>query len=132
MSNGRPSVPDALLRLGALAAAAMAGLHLWLAWAVRDWPADGPAPQPLQSAAIAEFMLWFLIVPAAIVVGGRWRATRDRPLALLALACVTAAAASLAGWSTAATAGAWLALHLADVAISLLGVGVAIRALRLR
>lgn len=132
MSNGRPSVPDALLRLGALAAVAMAGLHLWLALAVRDWPADGPMPQPLQSVAIAEFMLWVLLVPAAIVAGLRWRATRDRRLALLALACVAAVAASLAGWGTAETAGAWLALNLADVAISLLGAGVAIRALRLR
>ncbi len=132
MSNGRPSVPDALLRLGALAAATMAGLHLWLAWAVQDWPADGPMPQPLQSVAIAEFMLWFLLVPAAVVVGLRWRATRDRRLALLALVCVAAVAASLAGWRTADTAGAWLVLNLADAALSLLGAGAAIRALRLR
>lgn len=132
MSNGRPSVPDALLRLGALAAVAMAGLHLWLAWAVQDWPADGPMPQPLQSVAIAEFMLWFLLVPAAVVVGLRWRATRDRRLALLALVCVAAVAASLAGWRTADTAGAWLVLNLADAALSLLGAGAAIRALRLR
>ncbi len=132
MSNGRPSVPDALLRLGALAAATMAGLHLWLAWAVQDWPADGPMPQPLQSVAIAEFMLWFLLVPAAVVVGLRWRATRDRRLALLALVCVAAVAVSLAGWRAADTAGAWLVLNLADAALSLLGAGAAIRALRLR
>jgi hypothetical protein len=73
-----PSVSDALLRLGVLAAVAMAGLQGWLAWMLRSWTADGPAPQPLKQVAIAEFMLWFLLVPAGIVVALRFWPTSGR------------------------------------------------------
>ncbi len=131
MPQARPSVPDALLRLWMAAEIAMAGLYAWLAWAMRDWPADLPGPQRLQSVAITEFMYLFLFVPAAIVVGMRWRATRDRPLAALALAYGLASAVSLAAWTQADTAGMIRLLFWADASICLAGVPVAVRALRL-
>jgi hypothetical protein len=132
MPQPRPSVPDALLRLWMAAEIALAGLYAWLAHAMRDWPADLPAPQPLQAVAITEFMYLFLFVPAAIVVAMRWRATRDRPLAGLAIFYALASAASFAAWAQADTAGMVRALFLTDAAISLAGAAVAFRALRLR
>ena len=132
MANNGPSVPDALLRLWMAAAIALAGLHAWLAHALRDWPADLPGPQPLQSVAITEFMYLFVCVPAAIVAALRWRATRDRPLAGLAIFYALAQAASFAAWAQADTAGLVRALFWADAAISLAGAAVAFRALRLR
>ncbi|OYQ25669.1 hypothetical protein CHU93_13130 [Sandarakinorhabdus cyanobacteriorum] len=132
MPHPRPSVPDALLRLWLAAEIAMAGLYAWLAHAMRDWPADLPGPQRLQSVAITEFMYLFVFVPAAIVVAMRWKATRDRWLAGLALFYGLASAASFAAWAQADTAGMMRALFWADAAISLTGVPVAARALRLR
>ncbi|MEI6485524.1 MAG: hypothetical protein WCO11_04585 [Sphingomonadales bacterium] len=130
MPSARPSVSDALLRLGVLACLGLAGLHVWLAWGMRDWPSDGPAPQPLPAVGIAEFMALFLLVPAAIVVATRWWQTRDRVLGLLGLAYGLAGV--VVGSFGAATAGKALALNVAGALISLLGAGVAIRALRLR
>jgi uncharacterized membrane protein YhaH (DUF805 family) len=137
MPHPRPSVPDALLRLWMAAEIAMAGLYAWLAHAMRDWPADLPGPQKLQSVAITEFMYLFLFVPAAIMVAMRWRATRDRPLAGLALAYGVLTIWSLIAWDAAHENGAALAgevrrLFIADALISLAGVPVAARALRLR
>lgn len=132
MPQARPSVPDALLRLWMAAEIALAGLYAWLAWAMRNWPGDGPAPQPLQAVAITKFMYLFLFVPAAIVVAMRWRATRDRPLAGLAIVYALASGASFAAWAQADTAFMVRALFLTDAAISLAGVPVAFRALRLR
>jgi hypothetical protein len=126
----RPSVPDALLRLWILAALGLAGLHGWLAWRMRDWPADLPGPQPLRSVAITEFMLLFIILPAAVVVATRWRVSRDRPLAGLALLYALASAASFAAWSAAGDAGTMRALHWLDAGIALAGIPVAVRALR--
>jgi len=130
MANNGPSVPDALLRLWMAAAIALAGLHAWLAHALRDWPADLPGPQPLQSVAITEFIYLFVCVPAAIVAALRWRATRDRPLAGLAIFYGLASAASFAASAQADTAGLVRALFWADAAISLVGAAVAFRALR--
>ncbi|WP_152417251.1 hypothetical protein [Sandarakinorhabdus sp. AAP62] len=131
MSRDALSPADALLRLWMLAAVALAGLYLWLAWRMRDWPGDGPAPQPLSTVAVAEFMALFIFVPAAIVVVMRWRATRDRPLAGLGLLYGLASAASVAAWAQADTAGMVQALFVCDAAIALTGVPVALRALRL-
>jgi hypothetical protein len=132
MSPARPSAADALLRLWMLAEIALAGLYLWLGWSLRDWPSDLPAPQPLRAVEISEFMVLFLFVPAAVVVWLRWRVTRDRLLAVLALFYGLASAASLAAWAQADTAGMVQALFFTDAAIALAGVPVALRALRLR
>lgn len=130
MSSTRPSTADALLRLWLLAGIALAGLELWLAWQMRDWPADLPGPQPLRPVKVAQFMAWCVVVPAAVVVFMRWRATRDRPLFGLALGFCLASAASVAAWAQADTAGMVLALHIADAVIALAGAGVAFRARR--
>jgi hypothetical protein len=130
MPRANLSPADALLRLWILANVGLAGLYLWLGWRMRDWPGDGPAPQPLSTVSVAEFMALFIIVPAAIVVGMRWRATRDQPLAGLALFYGLASAASVAAWAQADTAGMVLALRFTDAAIALAGVAVALRALR--
>lgn len=132
---GRASVPDALLRLWILAEVAMAGLYGWLAWSMRDWPADLPGPQPLRSVQISAFIYLFVFVPAAMVVMLRWRANRDRPLAALALAYGALSLWSFVAWDGAyedgaMLAGAMLRLHTADAAISLAGIPVAVRALR--
>ena len=132
MSSPRPSAADALLRLWLLAEIALAGLYLWLGWGMRDWPADLPAPQPLRAVEITEFMVLFVFVPAAVVVALRWRATRDRLLAGLALFYGLASAASVAAWAQADTAGMVQALFFTDAGIALAGVPVALRALRLR
>jgi hypothetical protein len=137
MSPANLSPADALLRLWMLAEIAIAGLYGWLGWRMRDWPADLPAPQPLQAVEISEFMVLFVIVPAAVVVALRWRATRDRPLAALALAYGVLTLWSFIAWDNAfedgaALAGEVLRLRLADAAIALAGVPVALRALRLR
>ena len=129
------SAPDALLRLWILAEVAMAGLNGWLGWKMRDWPSDLPAPQPLRAVAIAEFMVLFVFVPAAVVVWMRWRAARDRPLAALALAYGVLSLWSFVGWDSAfedgaALAGELIRLHFADAAISLAGIPVALRAMR--
>lgn len=131
MSPANLSPADALLRLWILAEIALAGLYCRLGWSMRDWPADLPPPQPLRAVAISEFMVLFVLVPAAVVAWLRWRATRDRPLAGLALFYGLASAASLAAWAQADTAGLVQALHFVDVAIALAGVLVAFRALRL-
>ena len=137
MSPANLSPADALLRLWMLAEIAMAGLYGWLGWRMRDWPADLPAPQPLRAVAITEFMVLFLFVPAAAVVLLRWRATRDRPLAALALGYGGLAMWSFIAWDSAVEDGAALAgevlrLRFADAAIALAGAVVALRALRLR
>jgi hypothetical protein len=126
------SAPDALLRLWILAEVALASLNAWLGWKMRDWPADLPAPQPLRAVEIAESMVLFVLVPAAVVVWMRWRAARDRPLAGLAIFYGLASAASFAAWAQADNAGMVQALHFVDAAISLAGTAPAIRALRLR
>lgn len=136
MSPANLSPADALLRLWMLAEIAMAGLYGWLGWRMRDWPGDLPAPQPLQAVEISEFMVLFVVVPAAVVVALRWRTTRDRPLAALALAYGGLAMWSFIAWDSAfedgaALAGEVLRLRFADAAIALAGVPVAIRALRL-
>lgn len=128
----RPFVPDALLRLWMLAEVGMAGLYGWLGWRMRDWPDDLPGPQPLRSVEITEFMYLFLFVPAAVVVWMRWRATRDRRLAGLAIFYGLASAASFAAWPAAADAGTMRALFWLDAAISLAGILVALRARRFR
>ena len=137
MPPARLSAPDALLRLCILAEIAMAGRSGWLAWRMRTWPADLPGPQPLRAVAISAFMALFVLVPAAVVVVLRWRATRDRPLATLALAYAALSFLSLVAWDSAfedgaALAGEMLRLHIADAAIALAGIAVALRALRLR
>ncbi|WP_303782696.1 hypothetical protein [Sandarakinorhabdus limnophila] len=137
MPNARLSAPDALLRLWMLAEFAMAGLYIWLGWGMRDWPADLPGPQPLRAVEITEFMHLFVFVPAAIVVAMRWRATRDRLLVGLALAYCALSVWSYIAWDAAfedgaAMAGEILRLRMADAAIALAGVPVALRALRLR
>lgn len=132
MPTGRPSAADALLRLWLLAEIALAGLYLWLGWGLREWPADLPGPQPLRAVEITEFMALFLFVPAAVVVALRWRATRDRLLAGLALFYGLARAASIAAWAQADSAGMMQALFVTDAAIALVGAGVCLRALRLR
>ena len=99
MPPARLSASDALLRMCILAEIAMAGLNFWLARSIRDWPADLPGPQPLRAVQISEFMVLFVFVPAAIVVAMRWRATRDRRLAGLAIFYALAVAASLAAWA---------------------------------
>lgn len=129
---GRPSVPDALLRLWMLAELGMAGLYLWLGRSTMGWPDDLPGPQPLRSVEITEFMYLFVFVPAAVVVWQRWQTARDRPLAGLALFYGLASAASFAAWAQADTAGMMRVLYFADAAISLAGVAVAMRALRFR
>ena len=136
MSPANLSPADALLRLWMLAEIAMAGLYGWLGWRMREWPGDLPAPQPLQALEISEFMVLFVVVPAAVVVALRWRTTRDRPLAALALAYGGLAMWSFIPWDSAfedgaALAGEVLRLRFADAAIALAGVPVAIRALRL-
>jgi hypothetical protein len=128
----RASVPDALLRLWILAETGMAGLYGWLGWRMRDWPDDLPGPQPLRAVEITEFMYLFLFVPAAVVVWLRWRETRDRRLAGLAIFYGLASAASFAAWPAADDAGTMRALFWMDAAISLAGIPVAVRALRLR
>lgn len=130
MSSTRPSAADALLRLWLLAGIALAGLELWLAWQMHDWPADLPGPQPLRAVEVTKFMAWFVVVPAAVVVFMRWRATRDRALLGLALFLGFGSAASFAAWAQADTAGMALVLHIADAVIALAGAGVALRALR--
>lgn len=137
MSARRLSAPDALLRLWVLAEMAMAGMYLWLGWRMRDWPSDGPAPQPLSTVAVAEFMYLFVFLPAAVVVAMRWHATQDRPLAGLALFYGALSLWSLVAWDSAfehgaALAGEVLRLRLTDAAIALAGVPAALRALRLR
>lgn len=129
-NSGRPSAADALLRLWMLAEIALAGLYGWLGWGLRDWPADLPGPQPMRAVEITEFMVLFLFVPAAVVVALRWWATRDRLLAGLALFYGLASAASFAAWAQADRAGMMQALFFIDVAISLAGAVVALRALR--
>lgn len=136
MSPANLSPADALLRLWILAAIAIAGLYGWLGWRMRDWPADLPAPQPLRAVEITEFMAHFVVVPAVVVMALRWRATRDRPLAALALAYGGLTLWSFIAWDSAfedgaALAGDLLRLRFADAAIALAGVPVAIRALRL-
>lgn len=128
----RASVPDALLRLWVLADLGLAGLHFWLAWGIRDWPADGPAPQPLRMVAITEFMALFLIVPAAIVAALRWRKTRDRELIVLGIGYGALLVMMLANAALADTAGAMRGLRAVQVGLSLAGIAVALRALRLR
>jgi hypothetical protein len=137
MSPANLSPADGLLRLWMLAEIAMAGVYGWLGWRMRDWPGDLPAPQPLQAVEISEFMILFVVVPAAVVVALRWRVTRDRPLAALALAYGGLTLWSFIAWDSAfedgaALAGEVLRLRFADAAIALAGVPVAIRALRLR
>ena len=132
MPPARPSVPDALLRLWVLGEIALAGLYAWLGWGIRALPADGPPPQPLPAVAVAEFLYLFVFVPAAVAAAIRWRETRDRPLAGLAIFYGLASAASMAAWVQADTAGMVRALFWADAAISLAGIPVALRALRLR
>ncbi|OYZ15558.1 MAG: hypothetical protein B7Y35_05660 [Sphingomonadales bacterium 28-64-96] len=136
MSPANLSPADALLRLWMLAEIAMAGVYGWLGWRMRDWPGDLPAPQPLQAVEISEFMILFVVVPAAVVVALRWRVTRDRPLAALALAYGGLTLWSFIAWDSAfedgaALSGEVLRLRFADAAIALAGVPVAIRALRL-
>ena len=136
MSPANLSPADALLRLWMLAEIAMAGLYGWLGWRMREWPGDLPAPQPLQAVEISEFMILFVVVPAAVVVALRWRVTRDRPLAALALAYGGLTLWSFIAWDSAfedaaALAGEVLRLRFADAAIALASVPVAVRALRL-
>ncbi len=136
MSPGNLSPADALLRLWMLAEIAMAGVYGWLGWRMSDWPGDLPAPQPLQAVEISEFMILFVVVPAAVVVALRWRVTRDRPLAALALAYGGLTPWSFIAWDSAfedaaALAGEVLRLRFADAAIALASVPVAVRALRL-
>jgi hypothetical protein len=126
------SPADALLRLWILAEITMAGLYGWQGWSIRDWPGDLPGPQPLRSVQISAFICLFAFVPAAVVAALRWRATRDRPLAGLAIFYGLASAASFAAWAQADTAGMMRALFWVDAAIALVGIPVAIRALRLR
>ena len=128
----RPSVSDALLRLWILAELGMAAMYGWLGWGMRDWPDDLPGPQPLRAVETSEFIYLFLFAPAAIVVWQRWRNSRDRPLAALALFYGLASAASLAVWAQADTAGMMRALFYADAVISLCGIPVAVKALGLR
>jgi hypothetical protein len=126
----RPSVADALLRLSMLAQVGIAGLHGWLAWRMRDWPADLPGPQPWRPAQVAGFMALCVLAPAAVVAWQRWHRSRDRRLAGLGLGYGLASAATLAGWASAVDAGTMLALHGLDAAIALAGIAVAVRALR--
>lgn len=134
-SNAAPSAAAALLRLWVLAALGMAALHAWQGWQLGDWPADVPGPQPWRTAGIAGLMYLFLLVPAAMVVGLRWRASRDRWLAGLALAHAALCLWSLVSWDAAHENGAALAgtlrrLHMADAAIALSAIPLALRALR--
>jgi uncharacterized membrane protein YhaH (DUF805 family) len=131
----RASASDALLRLWILAEIGMAGLYGWLWRSTLGWPDDLPGPQPLRSVEISEFMYLFVFVPAAVVVWQRWRDRRDRPLAVLALAYGVLSLWSLLAWDGAFEDGAALAgemrrLYIADVLISLAGLPVALRALR--
>lgn len=114
-----------------LAGLGLAGLSFWLGWQMRDWPGDLPGPQPLRAVLITQFMTLFVIVPAAIVVWQRWRASRDRALLGLALFTALALAASQAAWAQADTAGMMQALRFTDAATALAGVVTAFRALRL-
>lgn len=130
--SSRPSAPDALLRLWMAAEIGIAALYVWQGALLADWPADMAAPKPLPAVTLIEFMYLFLFIPAAVVVAMRWHAARDRVLAGLALAYGLASVGSLAAWSAADTTGMVQTLYWLDAVISLGGVPVALRALRLR
>lgn len=131
MAAPSPTLPDALLRLWLLGELAMAGLYGWQGARLWPYPADWAAPPIPRAVSVVEGLYLFLFIPAAIVVAARWRPTRDRRLAVLALAYGGLAAAAFAAWSMADTLGQMRALFLADAAISLLGMTIARRALSL-
>lgn len=133
----RLSATDAVLRLWMLAEIAMAGLNGWIVWGFRSWPADLPGPQPLRAVQISELFYLFIFVPAGAIVIMRWLRSRDRPLAVLALAYGALSLWSFMAWDAALEDGAALAgelrqLYVADALIALGGLPVALRALRLR
>jgi uncharacterized membrane protein YhaH (DUF805 family) len=132
MAQPRLSVPDALLRLWLAAALGMTALYGWQAWTLATWPADMAAPQPPRGVALIELMYLCLFVPAAVVVVMRWRTSRDRRLAALAIAYALASAASFAAWAAADSVGMVRALYWLDAVVSLGAVPVALRALMVR
>ena len=130
MAEKSPDVADALLRLWLLAELAMAGLYAWQGWLLWPYPGDWAAPPTRRAVTVVEGLYLFLVLPAAITIAARWAATRDRPLALLALAYGLVTAASFAAWGLATTLGETRALFFTDALISLLGIPIALRALR--
>jgi hypothetical protein len=130
MPQKPPALPDALLRLWLLAEVAMAGLHVWQGWLLWPYPGDWDAPPTRRAVTVVEGLYLFLFIPAAITIAARWQATRDRRLALLALAYGLLTAGSFAAWQFAGTLGEVRALFFVDAAIALLGVPIALRAIR--
>lgn len=126
------TLADALLRLCLLAEVAMAGLYIWQGWLLWPYPGDWDAPPTRRAVTVVEGLYLFLFVPAAIIVGQRWLATRNRTQAVLMLSYGLLTAASFAAWGMAGALGEVRALFLADALISLLGVPIIARALRVR
>jgi hypothetical protein len=130
MPDKSPNLPDALLRLWLLAELAMAGLYIWQGLLLWPYPGEWAAPPTRRAVSVVEGLYLFLFIPAAITIAARWAATRNGRLAGLALAYGLLTAATFVGWAMATTLGEVRALFLADALISLLGVAVALRALR--
>lgn len=124
------TLPDALLRLWLLGEIAMAGLYVWQGLLLWPYPGDWAAPPTRRAVSVVEGLYLFLFIPAAITIASRWTATRDERLAQLALIYGLLTIASFAAWALAGTLGDVRALFIADAAISLLGVPLALRAIR--
>ncbi|MEI6418804.1 MAG: hypothetical protein WCO82_07045 [Sphingomonadales bacterium] len=120
----------ALLRLWALAELAMTLLYAGQLQALWGLPGAVPAPPVPRQVPVLEGLYLFIFLPAALVVALRWWQQRDSWLAGLALAYSAASLASFALWAGADSLGAVRGLYGLDAALSLAGMVVAFRALR--
>ena len=122
----------------------MASAYFWVVWSFRDWPVDLPQEQALHAVKMSKGLYLFIFLPAAVVVFRRLLASRDWLLAALVVGYCVLSIWSFLAWDSFFDYGAFVAdadrykfhgverrLYLADAAIALAGIPVALRALRL-